>query len=94
MSKREEYINKTKEKLDELNVELEKLEGQVDQKVGEARVKQKELLDKLRAQSAQVQAKLKVLRKEGEGSWEKMKDEVEHVRKAFVHSFNYFKSQL
>ena len=94
MGKRDEYIEKTKQRLDELNAEMAKLEADVDHLVGEAKVRRQEMLKKLRAQSATVQRKLAKLREQSEDSWESFKDEVEHVQKAFVHSFNYFRSQL
>lgn len=94
MGKRDEYIEKTKQRLDELNAEMAKLEAQVNQMAGEAKVRQQKALAALREQSAMVRAKLTSYRDQGEGSWENFKDEVEHVKKAFVHSVNYFRSQL
>ena len=60
----------------------------------DARAKYKEQIDDLRKQSKVAIAKLDEMKTAGEETWESMVDEMEKVRDAFKHSFNYFKSQL
>jgi len=44
--------------------------------------------------SSAAQQKMDEIRQAGEDRWESLVEEGEKVHKAFVHSFNYFKSQL
>ena len=48
MTKREEYIEKTKHHLDDLNTQMDTLETKVEKAKAAAREKNKELLAKLR----------------------------------------------
>jgi len=49
---------------------------------------------KLQQQYRQAVSKLDELKAAGEDTWESMVSEVEKVRDALKHSYNYFKSQL
>jgi hypothetical protein len=94
MSKRELYIEKMKAQLDELNAKMSRLEVKTLEAKEEARSKYKEEMNKLNTQSKLAIAKLDELKAAGEDTWETMVGEMEKVRDAFKHSFNYFKSQL
>ena len=94
MSKRDIYIEKMKLQLDELNAKMSRVELKAKEAKEDARDKYKEEMDKLRAQSKLAVAKLDEIKTAGEDSWENMVTEMEKVRDAFKHSFNYFKSQL
>ena len=94
MSKRVEYIEKMKKQLDELNAKMSKLETKTQNAKDDARAKYKEDMSKLRKQSKVAVAKLEEIQAVGEDKWESMVTEMEHVRDAFKHSFNYLKSQL
>lgn len=94
MSKRDVYIEKMKLQLDELNAKMSRVELKAKEAKKDARDKYKEELGKLRAQSKLAVAKLDEIKTAGEDSWEAMVTEMEKVRDAFKHSFNYFKSQL
>lgn len=94
MSKRDEYIEKMKLQLDELDTEMDKLEAKAAVAKENVRVKYKEEMTKLREQSKLAKAKLQTVKAAGEDKWEAMVTEMEKVRDAVVHSFNYFKSQL
>jgi phage host-nuclease inhibitor protein Gam len=94
MSKRAEYIAKMKSQLDDLNSEIASLEAKASDAKESARDKYHEQIQKLREQSHLVAAKLEEIKAAGEESWENLVTETEKVRDAFVHSFNYFKSQL
>jgi len=94
MSKRDEYIEKMKQQLDALTAQLKELESR-----GET--VQKEFLENHQQQIAQVRehylsamAKMDELKTASEEKWDAMVVEGERVHKAFVHSVNYFKSQL
>ncbi|MBK7765588.1 MAG: hypothetical protein IPI44_05465 [Sulfuritalea sp.] len=94
MSKRDAYIEKMKLQLDELNAKMSRVELKAKEAKEDARDKYREEMDKLRAQSKIAVAKLDEIKAAGEDSWETMVAEMEKVRDAFTHSFNYFKSQL
>lgn len=93
-AKRDEYVAKMKLQLDELNAKMDKLEAKAIEAKEDARVKYKEEMSKLRQQSKLAKGKLDELKAAGEDSWDVMVAEMEKVRDAFKHSFNYFKSQI
>lgn len=94
MSKRDVYIEKMKAQLDELNVKMTELEGKAQDAKESAQAKYKEEISNLGEQSKVAVAKLEEIQEAGEDKWESMVAEMEKVRDAFKHSFNYFKSQL
>lgn len=94
MSKREEYIAKIKAELDELNEDLGKLEARAKEASESARAKYEEQMKEVRGLAAELRTELDKVRAAGEQAWNDLTEEVERVRKALVHSFNYFKSQL
>lgn len=93
-AKRDEYVAKMKLQLDELNAKMDKLEARANEAKEEARARYKEEMSKLRQQSKLAKGKLDELKAAGEDRWDVMVAEMEKVRDAFKHSFNYFKSQL
>ena len=94
MSKRDEYIAKMKQQLNELNTQLGELESKA--KVGQKELGKKydEQVAHLRELSHTSKKKLDEVMEAGEDKWEVLVAEGEKVHKAFVHSVNYFKSQL
>ena len=94
MSKRDAYIAKMKLQLDQLNTKMGNVETKAREAKEDARDKYKEEMGKLRAQSQLAVAKLDELKAASEDTWDKMVTEMEKVRDAFTHSFNYFKSQV
>ena len=94
MAKRDEYIAKMKIQLDELDAKIDKLEAKAKEAKEDARTKYKEEIAKLRQQSRLAQGKLEELKASGEEKWDAMVAEMERIRDAIAHSYNYFKSQL
>ena len=94
MSKQDVYIAKMKLQLDELNLEVKKLEIKAMEARADAKDKVEEEMVKLRHQSKLASDKLDEVKAAAEGSWHKMVTEMEKLRDAFTHSFSYFKSQL
>ena len=94
MSKRDAYIEKMKTQLDELNAKMGELEAKAQEAKDDARARYEEEIGKLRKQSKLAVAKLEEIKAAGEDGWEAMVAEMEKVRDALKHSFNYFKSQL
>jgi len=94
MSKRDLYVEKMKVQLDELNAKMSRLETKAKEAKDDARDKYEQEMSKLKEQSKLAIAKLNELKAAGEDSWEHTVSEMEKIRDAFKHSFNYFKSQL
>ncbi len=94
MKTKETYIAKMKLQLDELDAKMTTLEAKAKDAKKEAHDKYVEDMAKLRAQSTLAKAKFDELVAAGEDKWDNMVAEMEKVRDAFAHSFNYFKSQL
>ena len=94
MSKRDEYIGKMKQQLDGLNAQLKELEGKGEAAQAEFLEKHAEQITQMREQYVAGLAKLDEIKSAGEDKWESLVTEGEKVHKAFVHSINYFKSQL
>ena len=94
MSKRDEYIKKMKAQLDELNAQLTELENKGEAAQAEFKEKHKEQIAQVRGLYDSALAKMSEIKSAGDENWEALVKEGERVQKAFVHSFNYFKSQL
>ena len=94
MSKRDEYIAKMKDQLDELNELIDELEGKARNLKDETLVKYEKEINGLKSMADSAKASLNELKSSGEDRWEHLVDESDKIHKAFVHSYNYFKSQL
>ncbi|WP_426101932.1 hypothetical protein [Massilia sp. TSP1-1-2] len=94
MQTKETYIAKMKLQLDELEVKMHALEAKAKDAKEAAHDKYVEDMAKLREQSKLAKAKFDDLVDAGEDKWDNVVVEMEKVRDAFAHSFNYFKSQL
>jgi hypothetical protein len=94
MKNKDSYIAKMKLQLDELDVKMNALEAKAKDAKEAAHDKYVEEMAKLRHQSQLAKAKFDDLVDAGEDKWDNMVVEMEKVRDAFAHSFNYFKSQL
>jgi hypothetical protein len=80
--------------LDELNLKMDQLDAKAQEVKADVRATYRDEVRKLRHQSKLAVAKLDEMKAAGESSWEALVAEMEKVRDAFIHSFNYFKSQL
>lgn len=94
MTTKNVYIEKMKSQLDELNAKMNTLDAKAAEAKADARDAYLEEMRKLRHQSKLASAKLDELKAASEDSWDTMVAEMDKIREAFVHSFNYFKSQV
>lgn len=94
MTTRDVYITKMKLQLDELNLQMGKLELRAQEAREDVRDKYKAEMAKLHDQSELAKAKLADMQASTESAWDGMVAEMDKIRDAFVHSFSYFKSQL
>ncbi len=91
---REQFVEHLKQQLDELNRHVSEIEAKAEQLSGAAREELDANLDKLREHSEALVLKLNKLRQASEDSWRDLVAETERIRDAFLHSVNYFRSQL
>jgi ElaB/YqjD/DUF883 family membrane-anchored ribosome-binding protein len=95
MSKsRDQMVAAIKAQLDETNEMLDDLEKKASKASSDAQAKYEEQIAKLQKQSEEVQTKLTEMAKAGEEYWRELMAEAEKMRDAFIHSINYFRSQL
>ena len=94
MSKRDEYIETMKQQLDGLNAQLKELEAKGETAQAEFLENHAEQITQLREHYVAALGKLDEVKSASEDKWESVVTEGEKIHKAFVHSFNYFKSQL
>lgn len=93
-SRREQFIESLKGRLDDLNSEMDKLEKKAQEASGEAEKKYEAQLEEVRAKREEMKNKLSELRAAGEAQFEKLKLEAEHAWKAFENSVQYFRSHF
>lgn len=94
MTTKNVYIESMKKQLDELNASMQKLDAKAQDAKDDARHLYQEEMRKMRHQSKLAEAKFDELKAASETGWDNMVTEMEKVRDAFSHSFNYFKSQI
>ncbi|MCV2358648.1 MULTISPECIES: sll1863 family stress response protein [Roseateles] len=94
MNTRDTYVQKMKNQLDALNAKMDAVDAKAKDAKDEARAKYREEVASLRAQSKAAAAKLEDLKAAGEDRWDALVADMDKMRDAFVHSFNYFKSQV
>ena len=93
-SRREQFIESLKDRLDDLNGEMEKLEKKAQDASGKAEQRYEEQLADMREKREQMRHKLKELRAASEAQFDRLKLEAEHTWKAFQNSVNYFRSHF
>jgi len=93
-SKRNEFIGQMKDRLDELDKEIDKLKGEAGKFESKARMEYENRLHDLREKRREAKRKIDDLRSAGDEKWQQLKDETEHAWKALGNSFNYFKSHF
>jgi len=83
-----------KQQLDALNTQLAELEAKGESAQKEFREKNQEQIAQVREHYHSALKKMDEVKAASEDKWESLVGEGEKVYKAFVHSLNYFKSQL
>lgn len=94
MSKRDEYIERMKQQLDELNEQLGELERKGEATQAEFKTRYEKQIAEVRGHYATALEKMDEVKEASGEKWESLVHEGEKVHKALVHSFNYFKSEL
>lgn len=91
---RNDFIERMKERLDDLDERIEDLKKRGDRFEGEARKEYENRLHDLREKRREAKRKLDDIRSASEERWQQIKDEAEHAWEALGNSFNYFKSHF
>jgi predicted nucleic acid-binding Zn-ribbon protein len=94
MSQRDEYVEKMKQQLDEMNETIDRWQAKAKDAEGEAREKYEAQIAAFRERSETAREKLKEIKESGDDSWQNLRQEMQHIRDALVSSYNYFKSQF
>ena len=94
MSKRDEYATKLKETVDEFNEIIAELEVKAGQAQAEVKAEIEKQIASLKEQAKPLTDKLDQWKEESEEKMDEYLKEAKKIRDAFLHSFNYFKSQL
>lgn len=93
-SKREQFIDMLKGKLDDLNQDMERLEKRAQEASGDLEKKYEEQLAEMRQKRTELKHKISELRAASEAQFDRLKLEAEHAWKAFQNSVNYFRSHF
>jgi len=88
MSKREEYVDKLKHKLDEWNHDIDKLEEKSEHLKADARVAYEKELSLLKEQRETVRARAQELFHSSEEAWEELKVGVEDAWHKFTDAID------
>ena len=94
MKTRDEYVTQMKEQLDSLNAHMGDWESKAREVTDDAREKYAVQLAQMDKAYQAAHDKLEEIKEASGDKWEAMAEETDKVHKAFVHSVNYFKSQL
>lgn len=94
MKTRDEYIAQMKEQLDSLNAHMSDWETKAKELTDDAQEKYAVQLAQIDKAYQATHDKLEEITAASGDKWEAMVEETDKVHKAFVHSVNYFKSQL
>lgn len=73
MSKREEYVQKMKAKLDELGAEVSRLEAKAKVAEADLRIKYQDEIDTLKQRRDEAKAKLAEFQQAGDDAWQDLK---------------------
>ena len=94
MKTRDEYVKQMKQQLDSLNTLVGDLESKAKEATDDAREKYAGQLAQIDKAYQATHDKLEEVKAASGDKWESLVEDTEKVHKAFVHSVNYFKSQL
>lgn len=93
-SKRDQFIESLKGKLDDLNEEMDRLEKRAQDASGDLEKKYEEQLAEMREKRTEMKQKITELRAASEAQFDRLKLEAEHAWKAFQNSVSYFRSHF
>ncbi len=93
MTKRDEFIAKMKSRLDEWNLDVDKLEDKIRKVKAELKEIYQTQIDELRKKRREGDRKLEQIRTAGEGKWEHLKTEAENAWVVMKDALETFKTR-
>ncbi len=93
-TERRAFIERMKDRLDEVDVRIDRLEKKVDEAKDEARKEYRARIAEMREQRQKIRKRMDEMADAGEQRWAQLKGQVEETWKALENSFKYFKSQF
>jgi predicted nucleic acid-binding Zn-ribbon protein len=94
MSAKYDYIQKMRNRLNELNGEIENLDVKVRRIEENERIEHQENLAEIRDSRERISQKLDKLHTANDEEWDGLKAQIERDWKTFEHSVNYFRSHF
>lgn len=94
MSKKDEYVARMKQQLDDWSAEIDDLEAKAHAAKDQVKEKYQEQLGLLRAKREEGEIKLQEMRAATDSSWEKAKGEAENVWDALKAGLDAFKAHF
>jgi predicted nucleic acid-binding Zn-ribbon protein len=76
--KRDIYVKKLKDRIDDWNAQIDKLSAKVDQADTKVRAEYRKRLEDARKKRKDLEDKIAAMQKAGEGAWEALKEGVEN----------------
>ena len=94
MTKRDEFVEKMKRRLDEWNAEINRLDEKVHEVKADLKEKYESQIEELRQKGDEIEKKLEKSRAAGEDALEKLKSDADRTWTALKDSVNTFKSHF
>lgn len=94
MSRKDEYVRKMQIKLEEWNVEIDKLAAKADGIKADVKVEYKEQMESLKAKQAVARKKIAELQKAGDSAWEDLKAGSERAWEALRQAVDSVKTRF
>jgi predicted nucleic acid-binding Zn-ribbon protein len=94
MSARYDYVQKMKNRLNEINGEIENLDVKVRRIDDDEKIEHQKNLAEIRDSREQISQDLDRLHMASDEEWESLKAQVERDWETFEHSVNYFRSHF
>ncbi len=94
MTKRDDFIEKMKRRLDEWNAEISELDEKLHKVKADLKEKYAFQIEELRKKGDEIEKKLEKSRSVGEDAWEKLKSDADRTWRALKDSINTFKSHF
>jgi len=92
--KRDAYVERLKNQLDEWNLEIDRLEQTANVVKYEAETEARDRIARLRGKRDEFESKLKEVRAAGEDAWEILKDGVERAQTELKQAFDDAKTHV
>lgn len=94
MSRRDEYVRKMQAKLEEWNMEIDRLISKAGEATADFKNEHREQIESLKTKQAAVKQKIEELQRSGESAWEDLKLGIEQAWAALGEAIDVAKSRF